>query len=129
MSIKISGYIPKQKRMSTVIGGIMILVGEAMFMFSILNFLLITRIQYYNPGDSYMRDLFPHYTLFLVFMFITAVCVMIFIYIFIIPSKVSFANKQAIKDERNPMYNLLVDVSSDIDDIKKDIDVLKQFMK
>ena len=55
----ITRFIPKQKRMSTTVGGMLILVGETMFLFSMLNFVLVTRIQYYNPGDAYMRQLFP----------------------------------------------------------------------
>ena len=46
-------------------GGLLILVSETMFLFSMLNFLLVTRIQYYNPGDPYMRQLLPHYLVFL----------------------------------------------------------------
>ena len=55
----ITRFIPKQKRMSTTVGGMLILVGETMFLFSLFNFVLVTRIQYYNPGDAYMRQLFP----------------------------------------------------------------------
>jgi len=58
-------FVPQQKRMSTTMGGLLILVSETMFLFSMLNFLLVTRIQYYNPGDPYMRQLFPHYLVFL----------------------------------------------------------------
>ncbi|MCG7849364.1 MAG: hypothetical protein MIO93_09335 [ANME-2 cluster archaeon] len=53
-------FIPQQKRMSTTVGGMLILVSETMFLFSMLNFVLVTRIQYYNPGDAYMRQLFPN---------------------------------------------------------------------
>jgi hypothetical protein len=49
----ITRFIPKQKRMSTTVGGMLILVGETMFLFSLLNFVLVTRIQYYNPGRLY----------------------------------------------------------------------------
>ncbi|KAF5413192.1 MAG: hypothetical protein C5S43_00665 [Candidatus Methanocomedens sp.] len=58
-------FIPQQKRMSTILGGMLILVSETKFLFSMLNFVLVTRIQYYNPGDAYMRQLFPNYLLFL----------------------------------------------------------------
>jgi hypothetical protein len=57
--------IPKQRKMSTRVGGFLTLVGEAMFLFSILNFLMISRLQYYSEGDSYIRTVFPHYLLFL----------------------------------------------------------------
>jgi len=59
----ITRLIPKQKRMSTTLGGMLILVGETMFLFSLFNFVLVTRIQYYNPGDAYMRQLFPRHIL------------------------------------------------------------------
>ncbi|WP_231585427.1 MULTISPECIES: hypothetical protein [unclassified Methanosarcina] len=56
---------PKQRKISTRVGGLLALVGKAMFLFSILNFLMISRLQYYSEGDSYIRIVFPHYLLFL----------------------------------------------------------------
>ncbi len=122
----ITKFIPKQKRMSTTLGGMLILLSETMFMFSLLNFLLITRIQYYNPGDVYMRQLFPNYLLFLGILITAALLGMIFVYVFILPSKMAFSQQQAVKDDRSPTHNLLLEVNSEIKGLKKEIEALKQ---
>jgi hypothetical protein len=122
----ITKFIPKQKRMSTTLGGMLILLSETMFMFSLLNFVLITRIQYYNPGDAYMRQLFPHYLLFLGMLIAAALLGMIFVYVFILPSKMVFSQQQAVKDDRSPTHNLLVEISREIQDLKNEIEALKQ---
>ena len=122
----ITKFIPKQKRMSTTLGGMLILLGETMFMFSLLNFLLITRIQYYNPGDAYMRQLFPNYLLFLGILITAALLGMIFVYVFILPSKMAFSQQQAVKDDRSPTHNLLIEVNNEIKGLKKEIEALKQ---
>jgi len=122
----ITKFIPKQKRMSTTLGGMLILLGETMFMFSLLNFLLITRIQYYNPGDAYMRQLFPSYLLFLGILIAAALLGMLFVYVFILPSKMAFSQQQAVKDDRSPTHNLLIEVNSEIKGLKKEIEALKQ---
>lgn len=124
--MSLTRLIPKQKRMSTTLGGMLILLSETMFMFSLLNFLLITRIQYYNPGDAYMRQLFPHYLIFLGMLISAALLGMIFVYVFILPSKMVFSQQQAVKDDRSPTHNLLIEVNNEIKGLKKDIEALKQ---
>jgi predicted membrane protein len=111
--------IPKQRKMSTRIGGMLIIVGETMFLFSLLNFLMITRLQYYSSGDSFMRMLFPHYLLFLAALFIVAFIGMWLTYVYVFPSKQRFSQEQAIKDDRSPMYNKILELENDIDELKK----------
>jgi predicted membrane protein len=111
--------IPKQRKMSTRIGGLLIIVGETMFLFSLLNFLMITRLQYYSSGDSFMRVLFPHYLLFLAALFIVAFVGMWLTYVYVFPSKQRFSQEQAIKDDRSPMYNKILELEDDIDELKK----------
>jgi hypothetical protein len=114
----ITRLILKQKRMSTTLGGMLILVGETMFLFSMLNFVLVTRIQYYNPGDAYMRQLFPNYMLFPGALAAAALLAMIFVYIFILPSKMVFSQQQAIKDDRSPPHNLLMEVHKELQELE-----------
>jgi len=97
--MSLTRLIPKQKRMSTTLGGMggmLILLSETMFIFSLLNFLLITRLG------------------------------MLFVYVFILPSKMAFSQQQAIKDDRSPTHNLLIEVNSEIKSLKKEIESLKQ---
>ncbi|KXS46727.1 MAG: hypothetical protein AWU58_331 [Methanohalophilus sp. T328-1] len=81
--------LPQQKSMSTKLGGLLVLVGETMFLFSLMNFLMITRLQYYSEGDSFIRTLFPHYLLFVIALFLVAFTGMWFAYVYILPSKQS----------------------------------------
>ncbi|WP_440951621.1 hypothetical protein [Methanococcoides sp. FTZ1] len=106
--------IPKQRATSTRLGGILILVGETMFLFSILNFIMITRLQYYSSGDSFARTIFPEYSIFLLGMFAVAFIGMWLTYVYIFPSKQKFSQEQAVKDNRSPMYNRLVEMHEEM---------------
>lgn len=106
--------IPQQKNMSTRVGGLLIIVGETMFLFSLLNFVMITRLQYYSSGDSFIRTIFPDYLLFLAGMFAVAAAGMWVTYVYVFPSKQRFSQEQAIKDNRSPMYDRILEVQEDV---------------
>ena len=118
--------IPKQRRMSTRVGGFLILISETMFLFSILNFLMISRLQYYSSGDSYIRTLFPHYIFFLGAMGFVGLTAMFFIYTYILPSKQRFSQEQAVKDARSPTYNKLLEVQGELADMRKLVEELTE---
>ncbi|WP_340820755.1 hypothetical protein [Methanolobus sp. WCC4] len=119
MSSIIDRIIPKQRKMSTRVGGLLIIVGETMFLFSLLNFLMITRLQYYSSGDSFMRTLFPHYLLFLAALFFAAFIGMWLTYVYVFPSKQRFSQEQSIKDDRSPMYNKVLGIENEISELKQ----------
>lgn len=102
----------------------LIIVGETMFLFSLLNFLMITRLQYYSSGDSFMRTLFPHYLFFLAALFIAAFLGMWLTYVYVFPSKQRFAQEQAIKDHRSPMYNTLLEMKDELNVMRASIEDL-----
>ncbi len=106
--------IPQQKNMSTRVGGLLIIVGETMFLFSLLNFVMITRLQYYSSGDSFIRTIFPDYLFFLAGMFAVAAAGMWVTYVYVFPSKQRFSQEQAIKDNRSPMYDRITEVQEDV---------------
>ncbi|WP_407355839.1 hypothetical protein [Methanolobus sp. WCC5] len=112
--------------MSTRLGGLLIIVGETMFLFSLLNFLMITRLQYYSSGDSFIRQLFPHYLLFLLGMFIIAFIGMWMAYVYVFPSKQRFSQEQAIKDNRSPLYNKVLDIESELDELKNAVSSISE---
>ncbi|WP_445475256.1 hypothetical protein ACT9XH_00490 [Methanococcoides methylutens] len=125
--------IPKQRATSTRIGGMLILVGETMFLFSILNFVMITRIQYYSSGDSFARTIFPEYYFFLLSMFVVAFIGMWLTYVYIFPSKQKFSQEQAVKGDRSPMYNRLVqmheemrEMQSMVKELQEKVDILSK---
>ncbi len=121
-----SRIIPKQRKMSTRVGGFLILISETMFLFSILNFLMISRLQYYSSGDSYIRTLFPHYIIFLGAMGFVGLTAMFFIYTYILPSKQRFSQEQAVKDSRSPTYNKLLEVQGELADMRKLVEELTE---
>lgn len=126
MSSIIDRFVPKQRKMSTRVGGLLIMVGETMFLFSILNFIMITRLQYYSSGDSYIRTLFPHYIVFLIGLSVIAFIGMMFTYVYIFPSKQKFSQEQAIKDDRSPMYQKILEIQKELNEMRTTIDSLSE---
>lgn len=118
--------IPKQRKMSTRVGGLLTLVGEAMFLFSILNFLMISRLQYYNEGDSYIRTVFPNYFLFFMGLSIIGFVSMWFVYVYVLPSKQRFSQEQAVKDNRSPMYDRILEVQDELAEMRKMVKELSE---
>ncbi|AAM04193.1 predicted protein [Methanosarcina acetivorans C2A] len=118
--------IPKQRKMSTRVGGMLTLVGEAMFLFSILNFLMISRLQYYSEGDSYIRTVFPHYLLFLAGLGTIGFVAMWMVYVYVLPSKQRFSQEQAVKDNRSPMYDRILEVQDELAEMRKMIKELSE---
>ena len=118
-------FIPRQVRMSTGLGGVLMLLAKTMSFVSMFNFAMITRIQYYNADDDIIRTIFPNYAWFLFVISIAVLIAMALIYVIVIPSEIKFNNYQAIKDERNPLFNLLKEVSADLKEVKKEVAELK----
>jgi len=111
--------IPRQRKMTTRLGGFLVLMSETMFLFSILNFLMISRLQYYSSGDSYIRAVFPHYLFFLGAMGLVGITAMWIIYVYILPSKQRFAEEQAVKDNRSPTYDKILQVQAELAEMRK----------
>lgn len=118
--------IPKQLKMSTKLGGVLVLLSKTMAFVSMFNFAMITRIQYYNADDDVIRIIFPKYNWFLFTVSIFVLMAMAFIYIVVIPSEIKFGNTQSTKDDRNPIFNLLKEVNVNINELKKEIAELKE---
>ncbi|WP_231593601.1 hypothetical protein [Methanosarcina siciliae] len=118
--------IPKQREMSTRVGGMLTLVGEAMFLFSILNFLMISRLQYYSEGDSYIRTVFPHYLIFLTGLGTIGFVAMWMVYVYVLPSKQRFSQEQAVKDNRSPTYDRILEVQYELAEMREMIKELSE---
>ena len=119
-------FIPKQVKMNTYLGGILMLVAKTMSFVSMFNFAMITRMQYYNADDDMIRTVFPNYAWFLFAISIGVLIAMGIIYIFVIPSEIKFNNRQSVKDDRNPLFNLLEEVSNDLKEVKKELAEIKE---
>ena len=117
---------PPQVKMSTHLGGVLMLLAKTMAFVSMFNFAMITRLQYYNADDDIIRTIFPHYSWFLFAVSIAVLIAMALIYIFVIPSEIKFNNRQSVKDDRNPLFNLLKEVSADLKEVKKEMAEMKE---
>ena len=93
----LDNIIPKQMKMSTHLGGVLMLLAKTMAFVSMFNFMMITRLQYYSAEDDYIRSVFPHYSWFLFAVSIAVLIAMGLIYVFVIPSEIKFCNYQGIK--------------------------------
>lgn len=111
--------IPKQFKLSTKVGGFLIIFNEVMALFSIANFIMISRINYFNSDDSFIREIFPSYYYFMMAMAVCSFAFMIFVYSIVIPSKNKFAQEQAYKDDRSPLYNKVLELEDQLKDIKE----------
>lgn len=110
-----------QLKMSTKLGGVLVLVSEVMFIFSIFNFLMISRLNYYSSDDTYIKAVFPEYLHFLGSMLLCGLLGMAFAYMIIIPSKHKFNQEQAVKDGRSPTYRKIIELEDKIDALSKEI--------
>lgn len=121
-----NSLMPQQRKMSSKLGGFLMLLAKTMAFVSMFNFAMITRLQYYNSDDDIVRVLFPTYGWFLFAVSVGVLFAMGVIYVFIMPSEFMFSNRQSIKDERNPIYNLLEEVSTDLKDLQIEVSELKK---
>lgn len=107
--------IPKQFKMSTKIGGFLTIFNQMMVIYSTINFLMITRLNYYNSDDIYFQTYFPTYFSFMVTLFFVGLIGMIFTYTVAIPSIYKFTQEQSVKDGRSPTYDKIIEVEKKID--------------
>jgi len=70
-----------------------------------------------QPGDPYMRQLFPHYLVFLMALASAALVAMILVYVFIMPSKMVYSWQQAVRRPQ-PNYNLLMEVHNELTELR-----------
>ena len=68
-----------------------------------------------------MRQLFPHYMVFLAALASAALVAMILVYVFILPSKMVFSRRQAVKDDCIPTYNLLMEVHKALTELRSEV--------
>lgn len=107
----------KQLKTSTKIGGLLILISEVMFIFQVLNFIMITRLNYYSSDDEFIREIFPSYYIFMSAMVFAGITGMLIAYMIIIPSKQKFNQEQAVKDDRSPTYRKILELEDKIDEL------------
>lgn len=110
--------VPKQIQLPYV-GALYDLSGRVFHFISIANFILMTRVYYYNPGDSYLQDTFSSYFLFMLSCGIFGVFLSGLVYAFVVPGHNKFQQEQAVLDGRSPIYEKLCELERKIDALEK----------
>lgn len=101
--MNVSKYIPKQIHLP-YIGAIYELSGRTIFILNLANLVLNTRIYFYNPGDSYLRDILASYLVFMSAAFSFAILSMTFMWVFVVPSHMKFNNDQRVANGIDPTF-------------------------
>lgn len=112
--MNITKYIPKQIHIPYV-GAMWELAGRVSFLVSLINYVFMSRLYYYNTGDSYLRDVFGSYILFAIAILIVVAIAAGFMWAFIIPSHNKFCQEQAYVDGRSPLYDMVVEMKEQLD--------------
>jgi hypothetical protein len=117
--VDIAKYIPRQVHIPFV-GALYDLLGKAFFFVTVANFILNTRLYYYNTGDTLIRDSFSSYWLFLTALVSFGLVMLGFVWVFILPSYNSYAQKQSVIEGRSPMYELLCEMNERLKKLEKE---------
>lgn len=100
------------------IGGFLTLINQVMFFFSVFNFLMLSRITYYNSGDSFISMIFPSYLWFFAAYCVIGLILCVFVWVVILPSQNAFAQRQAVM-HHNPTYEKICLIEKKLEEIDK----------
>lgn len=92
------------------VGALWDLAGRVAFVFNCLNYLLMTRVYYFNTGDSLIRDTFQSYSMFLFIAFALFAVLSIILYKFVVPAHNQFTQEQSYLDGRSPLFDKVVEL-------------------
>lgn len=113
--------IPEQKKVGPFWGGLKELIGRVMFYAGIINFILIMITAYHTS----IKDIMPiPFWIFFLVLSVGLSILMIFEYIIILPSSISFSNRQSYKHD-NPVRDDINKILKKLEGIEKDIKDLK----
>lgn len=127
--------IPEQKKISPFLGGLKELFSRVMFYAGIINFILIVVTAYHTS----IKDIttIPFWAFFLT-LIIGLFIAMVFEYIIVLPSSISFSNRQSykhdnpIREDMNKILKKLDDIeqkTKKLDDIEQKIDGIENEIK
>lgn len=116
--------LPKQKQIP-YLGGFYTLACIVMSLISFGDLILRSRLYYYNVGDSLLKDIFGSYLLYMVACGFAGIILLIFAWMFLLPSNTKFVQEQSVIDGRNPMFEKILNIEKEILDIKTEIQELK----
>lgn len=114
--------IPEQKKVSPFLGGLKELFSRVMFYAGIINFILIVVTAYHTS----IKDITPiPFWVFFLTLIIGLFIAMVFEYVVILPSSISFSNRQSYKHD-NPIREDMNKILKKLDDIENEIKILKE---
>lgn len=102
--------LPKQVNIPYV-GAMWTLFGLSLTIYSGINFIMQSRVAYYNQGDSLWRDIFGSYTLYIGSQVISLLGVMAFMHFCVFPSINKYQQEQAVKNGISPMFEEIKSIS------------------
>lgn len=79
-----------------------------MFIFSAFNFLMVSIVTY--TASETVRGIFPSFWLFILMYALIGVLAAMFSYVVIIPSQNKFAQEQAYREGRSPLYEKVCEI-------------------
>lgn len=116
--MKLLNFIPKQVHVP-YLGALFDLNSKALALAGGFSFLMLTRNTYYDSDDCLLRDIFGSYILFMIAIMLGYFIVLIILYVFLVPSTNSYAQKQAVIEGRSPMFEKLCEVEERLKEIEK----------
>lgn len=117
--------IPEQKKVGPFWGGVKDILGRAMFYIGILNFILIMITAYHTS----IKDMIPvPFWIFLMALSIVFLIAMIFEYVIILPSSISFSNRQSYKHD-NPIKEDMNRILNKLDNIEQQLKLSEQRLR
>lgn len=102
------------------------LAGRVTFLVSLVNYIFMSRLYYYNTGDTYLRDIFGSYILFILFVAFGVFLASTFVWAFIVPSHNKFCQEQAYADGRSPLYDAVIEMKVQLDEMQAKLDKLEK---
>lgn len=117
-------YIPKQIYIPYM-GAAWELAGRVSFLISLINYIFMSRLYYYNTGDNYLRDIFGSYIVFMLVVLIGILLAFTFVWAFIVPSHNKFCQEQAYTDGRSPLYDAVIEMKTQLDEMQAKLEKLE----
>ena len=116
-------HIPRFKQVQIpYVGALYDLSGRVFHFISIANFLLVTRVYYYNPGDTLLQDTFGSYILFMIACGLFGVVLAGLVYVVIVPSHNKYSQEQSVIDGRSPTFEKICELEKKIDQLQKKLE-------
>jgi len=111
---QIDSYLPA--RWLRVIGATKTFAARSQFYFSFPQFIMIATLFYYQSG--LIQSAFPTIYLWVAFLFVVGLSTMVFEYVVMFPSQITFNAGQNSRENRNPLFREVMALHRRLDDLE-----------